>query len=344
MRRSTRNAFTLVELLVVIAIIGILVAMLLPAVQSAREAARRTQCSNNLKQLGLAALSHHDVVKFYPSGGWGWFWVGDADRGFGQKQPGGWIYSSLPFIEEGSIYERAGDGDFDLVSEQQRQGATFVVSNPLDMIRCPSRRETATYTIGGTQVAYNAANLSGLIGGGNLVGRSDYAANSGDSGNNQNGAGPGSWGIRDMKTVANTRWSNTKTGKQAGNSHLNGISFQVSEVGVKHVTDGTSKTYFAGEKYMNPNNYLTGQSGADNETWCTGYNNDNYRSGSQVPERDHPNRDPGGFGSAHTAVFFMAYCDGHVEGISFDVARSVHRGASNRHDGAVDHAKYYGHP
>jgi len=63
---NSRNGFTLVELLVVIAIIGILVAMLLPAVQAAREAARRTGCANNLKNLGLAALNHHDVQKHFP--------------------------------------------------------------------------------------------------------------------------------------------------------------------------------------------------------------------------------------------------------------------------------------
>ncbi len=94
--RRQRSAFTLVELLVVIAIIGILVALLLPAIQAAREAARRNTCTNQIKQIALGFITHQEANKTYPTGGWGWGWCGDPDRGFKRQQPAGGRLISCP--------------------------------------------------------------------------------------------------------------------------------------------------------------------------------------------------------------------------------------------------------
>src|SRR5579885_1079893 len=99
-----RAGFTLIEVLVVIAIIGLLVAILLPAVQAARASARRTACTNHIKQIALASHHHLDVTRYFPSGGWGLFWVGDPDRGYGHRQPGGWTFSILPFMEQQPLF------------------------------------------------------------------------------------------------------------------------------------------------------------------------------------------------------------------------------------------------
>src|SRR4051812_29814262 len=105
LERARRSAFTLVELLVVIAIIGILVALLLPAIQSAREAARRASCTNKLKNLGLAALNHHDVKRHFPiSMGY------VVEGGEGPGPCAGWITSVLPQLEEQALYDQFQQG------------------------------------------------------------------------------------------------------------------------------------------------------------------------------------------------------------------------------------------
>ena len=103
--KPEKSGFTLVELLVVITIIGILIALLLPAVQAAREAARMTQCQNNIKQLAQGCMNHENSTGRYPTGGWGWHWTGDADMGNDAGQPGGWIYNLLPFIEQQALHD-----------------------------------------------------------------------------------------------------------------------------------------------------------------------------------------------------------------------------------------------
>src|SRR6185295_13979573 len=133
--------FTLVELLVVIAIIAILVGFLLPAVQQAREAARRIQCANNLKQIGLAALNHESANKFYPSNGWGWAWVGDPDKGVGPTQPGGWIYNVLPYLEQQALHD-SGAG---LTGAAKSAALAKMTTTPVAAFNCPSRRKAIAY-------------------------------------------------------------------------------------------------------------------------------------------------------------------------------------------------------
>src|SRR5262245_64147082 len=96
-----RIAFTLVDLLVVIAIVGVLVALLLPAVQMARESARRMSCQNNLKQIGLALQSYHDGQRAFPPG-----YVSAVDAAGNDTGPGwGWGAKALPYMEQGTLYD-----------------------------------------------------------------------------------------------------------------------------------------------------------------------------------------------------------------------------------------------
>ncbi len=333
-----RNAFTLVELLVVIAIIGILIALLLPAVQAAREAARRQQCANNLKQLALGAVNHHDTHNIFPTGGWGFYWVGDADRGFKRDQPGGWVFNVLPFIEEQSLHTLSGDGNRENIGQTQLDGALQVIKTPLDMLWCPSRRSqnVRPKPWDGAFYAKNCAVGTGD----DVAGRSDYAINAGDRNiTPQADTMPGGTSasvVQDYALGANFRWWWTPLGRpEVGNlsNRLTGVSFQRSEVGIKHVTDGTSHTYLIGERYLNSLDYETGLDGGDNETWCTGFNNDNFRNAFDSPVPDRPavfysNR----FGSAHAVGWFVSWCDGHVEMLSYDIELQVHRGNANRAD------------
>src|SRR5207253_7306065 len=105
--RSAPTGFTLIELLVVIAIIAILIALLVPAVQKVRATAARTQCQNNLRQIGIALHMNHNTQKVFPSGGWGWNWIGCPGQGTGKDQPGGWLYNILPYVDQGSLRDSA---------------------------------------------------------------------------------------------------------------------------------------------------------------------------------------------------------------------------------------------
>jgi prepilin-type N-terminal cleavage/methylation domain-containing protein/prepilin-type processing-associated H-X9-DG protein len=345
-KRLRDAGFTLVELLVVIAIIGILVALLLPAIQAAREAGRRSQCTNQLKQLVTAGMNHENAMKYFPAGGWGWEWVGDADRGYGQDQPGGWMYNTLPFLEENVRHDLPKDGDPNTQQPVQLEGARRMLLDPILIIKCPTRGNpligpTVKKTRFANNSAMNPPPVATVV-----VGHTDYAANAGDIAIGGGIGGPVSIAVANHPNQA---WlTGGRTGLFGDKSPLwdasdplrgfTGISFQRSGVGVQHVTDGTSKTYFCGEKYLDPQKFedYSDPDTGNNETWCTGHNNDNFRTTASPPKQDERGYEDGNiFGSAHNSVWNVAFCDGHVEAISYDIDPLVHRYNGNRRDGNV---------
>ena len=122
-----------------ITIIGILIGLLLPAVQAAREAARRMQCSNNLKQLAMGCLDHESTYGFLPTGGWGPWVVGDPNWGGGKHQPGGWVYCILPFVEQ-RLAARHGRGTGYQFGRIPSTTNDTRFKPPVAIFNCPSRR------------------------------------------------------------------------------------------------------------------------------------------------------------------------------------------------------------
>lgn len=131
MKTLSRRAFTLVELLVVIAIIGVLVGLLLPAVQSAREAARRMQCTNNLKQIGLALHNYHDTYKVFAPG-WILPTAGDG------RYAWGWSSSILDFIEQAPLREATQQGEINIHTAADNPTLLKFLQTPIPAYRCPS--------------------------------------------------------------------------------------------------------------------------------------------------------------------------------------------------------------
>ena len=155
-----------------------------------------------------------------------------------------------------------------------------------------------------------------------VAGRSDYGGNGGDRGLAHSG-GPSS--IEDGLALE-------------PNKTFTGTIYERSEVSLARVLDGTSKTYLAGEKYIDADHYLDGGDPADNETWCTGWNNDNYRvsgNGNTIfqPLRDRPALTRSNYyGSAHQDGFMAVFADNHVEYISYNIEGVLHRRNANRSD------------
>jgi prepilin-type N-terminal cleavage/methylation domain-containing protein/prepilin-type processing-associated H-X9-DG protein len=339
--RGRRRAFTLVELLVVIAIIGVLVALLLPAVQAAREAARRTQCSNNLKQIGLALQSHHDTHKVLPSGGWGWRWMADPDRGSGEKQSGSWAYSILPFMEQQAIYN-IGKG---ASGAAKRQALGRLASTPVGSFYCPSRRPARAYPNrrAGSTDQHNAEAPAELA-------RTDYAGNLGPEISQQGGERAPSCNNRYTQWCAGPDPAQADLGQGFVDSIFNqhqrngGIFFQRLCVNYKEITDGLSNTYAVGEKLLEPRYYERNatntppekeeQSNNDDQGVWIGDDLDNNRNTELAPAQDQDGLNVLFiFGSAHAGGINVAMCDGAVRTISYDIEPTTHKWLGHRSDG-----------
>lgn len=336
-----KHAFTLVELLVVITIIGILVALLLPAVQAAREAARRSQCANNIKQLALAFLQHEEANKFFPTGGWNYTYAGDPDRGFGRQQPGGWFFSILPYLGHQNLYESGKDGKpNDNTTTTQRIGSKVCMETVLSVMNCPSRRQLAGMRVfvGGLGPFNGCNNLD-------YVALGDYAACAGDV-----GCVDTNWGVPNgimwfRDGPANLAAANTFAWPDQ--SYASGISYIRSEVPAAWITDGLSRTYMVGEKYLDPDSYLESTRG-ENETIYVGYDDDTLRVTYDPPMQDTAGFSglnnwafAGLFGSAHPATFHMGFCDGSVQPMNYGIDPLIHRTLGNRRDGGpVDDKKW----
>jgi len=225
LQSSRRKGFTLIELLVVIAIIAILIALLLPAVQQAREAARRTQCKNNLKQIGLALHNYHDNFNTFPPGGV------SSTTGGAPYQGWGWNAMILPHMDQAPLYN--------LINFNTSMVANLaLIPNPISTnivaLRCPSDVGTGQVTAVDVSATVGTAPTTNPSGG-NAFGRSNY---------------PGVVGYSRATTIAGNA---PPVGLIAGNpptsQNYSGIFGLNSKMGLRDMTDGSSNSVVVGERY-----------------------------------------------------------------------------------------------
>jgi prepilin-type N-terminal cleavage/methylation domain-containing protein len=346
-----RRAFTLVELLVVITIIGLLIGLLLPAVMSARESGRRAQCANNLKQLGSACLQHEEGQGYYPGGGWGGSWVGDSALGYGRRQPGSWLYSILPNLDQVSLYRMGSSDGTTATAGTQMAGAQVCIGTALPFMNCPSRRRAVAYP----STNYKPIPINATLP--LMVGRGDYAANAG----NESDAVLAQTGptVTTFKAagggfaLADANWQTYYTQFQfvgylpnnGGSSYgePNGVIYLGSQLRKDDITDGLTNTILLGEKYLNPNNYSNGADKGDSKSMYSGCTFDNERTTysplngiTVTPLRDRAeitNAAFDMFGSAHVDSCCFAFCDGSVHWIKYNIDQTTYQCLGCRNDG-----------
>lgn len=323
--RYRQQAFTLVELLVVIAIIGVLVALLLPAVQAAREAARRTQCTNHLKQMALGFHNHLSAHRVFPSAG-GPYWnrhmtfIGGVPA-IAPKQHGGWGYQILPYVEAEVVW--AGGG-----ARTDREKSIVAIAAPHDFFFCPSRRAPEVLVeVGWLEIPKDDNVPYGHA-------KCDYAASSHDEDRNLAHPVPGLRipAERDPDFFA---WID-----ESNNPWSVGIGAVTRMIprSEAQIPDGLTKTLLLGEKQMNTF-YLKTMQANDNEGYTVGWNHDTMRFTSRTPAPDFHRADFNSgedrFGSAHSAGFNIALADGSVRLLNYSVDRVVFWNLGDRSDGGT---------
>ena len=311
--RNGRRGSSLLELLVVVGVIGLLVSLTLPAVQAARESARKTQCANNLKQIALAWHNHESARRRFPSNGWGYEWVGQAERGTGADQPGGWAFNVLDYLEQGPLRaSSAGEGS---AADARR---TAMQTQPVAVFRCPSRPTPALTPFTREHVARNA----------DFVDRSaktDYACCEGDVITHSLG-GPAGTDPADVARYPHWRPADLATG----------VCFQRSAVRFADLRDGASQTYLVGEKYVSLPGYDTPDADlGHDQSLYVGVDLDVNRWTIDPPLPDGPEDASRRFGSAHRDGVRMALADGSVRAVGWFVDADVHRRLGNRGDGVA---------
>lgn len=285
-RSLRRTGFTLVELLVVIAIIGVLVALLLPAVQAARESSRRSKCSNNLKQFGLAWHSHHDTLGVFPDGGENWdpiAWprvMTGGSPATAPKQNWGWGYQILPYVEQQAAWSNNND--------------LIVRGSVIPIYFCPSRRKPSTITVSSTPIA--------MI---------DYAAS---AGTDPPLAPPQDATLIDIAGAALGNGTDGALVRRPGGAPNRGQPVRLATI-----SDGTSNTLLVGEKRLRVETLGTPQS-HDDQGFTSGWDRDEACWGIIPPDEDRRGQDGFyQFGSRHPGGLNAVYCDGSVHVIRYNI-------------------------
>jgi prepilin-type N-terminal cleavage/methylation domain-containing protein/prepilin-type processing-associated H-X9-DG protein len=316
MRRHPSAAFTLVELLVVIAIIGVLVALLLPAVQAAREAARRTQCKSNMKQLSLACLNYESAKSSYPPAS------SRLGANTALRPDWSWLAVTMPFYEQGNLFNRI-NKDINWYTRSATPNNESVVRTPLQIVRCPSRGELEPVNMlapgNNTNDGFGREPDSDL--------RSHYVGIFGA--NTENEPGYTKWcttksGVYSVELDTSNPVSQPCITNPCGVLANNGIIIRKSTVKVKDVTDGTSNTMIIGESAFGPRD-------DDEEVrpWVVGSTGDclytvrNVRYQINQGAKPGPPRNDVGLGSEHANGAQIGFADGSVRFLSSDTETTV---------------------